>query len=325
MKLHLFPELFNQAVLTTAARLNISPIYIEKDYWVTYALSHIFNSEIGREAVFKGGTSLSKCFGLIDRFSEDIDLVVIRNQSESGNQLKNKIKKISKSVSVVLPETKIEGITNKVGMIRKTAHTYPKIFKGHFGQVRDIIIIESTWLGNFEPYTKATVNSFIYEMMSQNNQQELIDKYEMNPFEVSVLNPKRTLCEKIMSLVRFSHSSNPINDLGNKIRHTYDIHMMLRNKTLNDFFVSDKFDTILLQVGKDDIIGYKSNNQWLANHPASAIIFSNTSDTWNKIRDVYLSNFSELVFGKLPPETDILRTLIEIADRLKPIEWSLKP
>ncbi len=324
MRLHENKGLFQDAVIATSQQKGIREIYIEKDYWVTFALFNIFKNEIGKETVFKGGTALSKCFGSIQRFSEDIDLVVLRNDSETGNQLKNKIKKISKCVSDVLPETDIDGITNKVGMIRKTAHNYPRTFTGHFGQVRDIIIVESTWLGNFEPYTTANVSSFIYEMMLQNNQQSLINEYAMNPFEVLVLNPKRTLCEKIMSLVRFSQTQEPITDLRNKIRHTYDIHLMLKDENLKAFFQSDEFETMLLRVANDDIASFKNNNEWLANHPTTAIIFSDTADTWNKIKDIYTGTFSELVFGELPLETDILKTLTKVADRLKPIKWDIK-
>ena len=149
MRLHENKELFRDAVIATAQQKDIREIYVEKDYWVTYALYHIFKNQIGRETIFKGGTALSKCFGLIQRFSEDIDLVVLRNKSETGNQLKTKIKRISKCVSEVLPEINIYGITNKVGMIRKTAHNYPRIFTGYFGQVRDIIIVESTLVRKF--------------------------------------------------------------------------------------------------------------------------------------------------------------------------------
>jgi len=324
MKLHENKTLYTDAIRFTAQQKNLPPEYVEKDYWVTYALFHIFKNEIGQETVFKGGTSLSKCFGLIKRFSEDIDLVVLRNESETANQLKTKIKKISKCVSNVLPEIEIDGITNKFGMIRKTAHSYTKYFTGNYGQVRDNIIVESTWLGNFEPYTTAKVSSFIYEMMLQNNQQQLIDEYEMNPFTVLVLNPERTLCEKIMSLVRFSQTLAPINDLRNKIRHTYDIHLMLRDNKIKAFFRSNEFETMLLQVANDDITSFKNNNKWLTNHPAKAIIFSETTDTWNKIKDVYISSFSELVFGEIPPEAEILKTLTAVADRLKPIDWNIK-
>ena len=325
MKLHENKELFQDAVIATSQQMGIREIYVEKDYWVTFALFHIFKNDIGKETVFKGGTALSKCFGMIQRFSEDIDLVVLRNENETGNQLKTKIKKISKCVSDVLPETEIEGITNKVGMIRKTAHSYQKTFAGHFGQVRDIIILESTWLGNFEPYTTANVSSFIYEMMLKNNQQALIDEYGMPPFEVLVLNPKRTLCEKIMSLVRFSQTQDPITDLRNKIRHTYDIHLMLKIEKLQSFFRSNEFEAMLLRVANDDVTSFKNNNEWLANHPKTALIFSEPTDTWNKIKDVYTGIFSELVFGALPAETDVLQTLKTIADRLKPIKWDIKP
>lgn len=133
MKLHENISLYTDAIRFTAQQMNLPPEYVEKDYWVTFALYNIFKNEIGKETVFKGGTALSKCFGLIQRFSEDIDLVVLRNETETANQLKNKIKKISKSVSDVLPEIEIEGITNKVGMIRKTAHSYTRIFTGNYG------------------------------------------------------------------------------------------------------------------------------------------------------------------------------------------------
>lgn len=323
MKLHENISLYTDAIRFAAQQKKLPPEYIEKDYWVTFALYHIFKSEIGKETIFKGGTALSKCFGLIQRFSEDIDLVV-QNESETGNQLKTKTRKISKCVSNVLPEIEIEGITNKFGMIRKTAHAYTKSFTGNYGQVRDHIIVESTCLGNFEPYSTANVSSFIYEMMLQNHQQTLIDKYGMNPFEVLVLSPKRTLCEKIMSLVRFSQTQEPITDLRNKIRHTYDIHLMMKDGKLKSFFQSDEFETMLLRVANDDIVSFKNNNKWLANHPITAIIFSDTESVWNKIKDIYTGSFSELVFGQLPPETDILKTLITVADRLKPIEWKIK-
>lgn len=325
MRLHENKELFQDAVIATSQQKGIPEIFVEKDYWVTYALYNIFKNEIGIETVFKGGTALSKCFGLIQRFSEDIDLVVLWNENETGNQLKTKIKKISECVSNVLPEIEIKGITNKKGMIRKTAHSYQRNFTGHFGQVRDSIIIESSWLGNFEPYTRAEVSSFIYEMMLINEQQLLIDKYDLKPFVVKALNTERTFCEKIMSLVRFSQTEDPISDLRNKIRHTYDIHLMLQDEKLNSFLQSKEFEKMLLRVANDDIVSFKSNNKWLANHPANAIIFSETVDTWNKIKSVYTDSFKELVFGELPHETDILKTLIILSDRLKPIEWNIKP
>ena len=57
-----------------AVRRNISPVVLEKDFWVCWLLGVLFESEFAGSLVFKGGTSLSKVFGVIERFSEDIDL-----------------------------------------------------------------------------------------------------------------------------------------------------------------------------------------------------------------------------------------------------------
>jgi hypothetical protein len=304
--------------------MGIAEIYVEKDYWVTLALHSIFSDEVGKTCIFKGGTALSKCNHLIDRFSEDIDIVLLKQGNESSNQLKNKLKKITKIVGEHIPEIEIEGITNKKGMIRKTAHNYPKVFEGLFGQIRDNLIVEATWLGSFEPYEKGKVSSLIYEMITETNQQQIADEYDLNPFEVNVLSPKRTFCEKIMSLVRFSYTTNPIEDLSNKIRHIYDLNQMLKNKEIKNFFNSQEFDRLLLIVANDDMLSFKSGNEWLQNHPTQAVIFKESADVWDKLKTTYFSTFNKLVYGKLPTEMEILGTLEILSERMKNIKWKIK-
>jgi hypothetical protein len=324
MKLHKNRVLFRDAIVATAQTIGIPEIYVEKDYWVTLVLFLIFKDEVGKEIVFKGGTALSKCNNLIERFSEDIDIVLLKKENESRNQRKNKLKKITKVVETVLPEIEIEGITNKKGMIRKTAHQYKKTFTGQFGQIRENIIIESTWLGSFEPYEKGIVSSLIYEMVENISQTEIAEKYGLKPFEVNVLSPKRTLCEKIMSLVRFSFLENPLVDLGNKIRHIYDICKILNNSDYCIFFQSEEFEELFLKVANDDVVSFKNNNDWLINHPKTALIFSNTESVWKKIKTTYFTTFKELVYGDLPDETEILDTLKTVTKRLNNIEWNIK-
>ena len=87
MRLQGNKELFRQAIQATSDQMGILPIYVEKDYWVTVVLYALFHAEISSEIVFKGGTALSKCFQMIERFSEDIDLVVLRKDGESNNQM----------------------------------------------------------------------------------------------------------------------------------------------------------------------------------------------------------------------------------------------
>jgi predicted nucleotidyltransferase component of viral defense system len=71
----------NDLFRETGARRNMSPAIVEKDFWVCWTLGRLFASEdLRSKLMFKGGTSLSKVFGLIERFSEDIDLILDWNE-----------------------------------------------------------------------------------------------------------------------------------------------------------------------------------------------------------------------------------------------------
>ena len=324
MKLHENKTLFRQAVQFTADQMKIPAIYVEKDYWVTYVLFTIFNNEVGKDTVFKGGTALSKCYQMIERFSEDIDLVVLRKEGETDSKLKSKLKIVSTVVDTVLPEVTIEGITHKMGMNRKTAHSYKKEFKGDYGQVRDVIILESTWLGYYEPYTTQNIISFVGQMMLDNHQISIAEENGLLPFGLLVLEPIRTICEKIMSLVRFSYGENPIDDLKKKIRHTYDLYQLLTQEEFFKFFQSTAFDEMLLKVANDDVISFRNNNQWLVHHPNEALIFKDLDNVWIELKTTYNGDFKNLVYGKLPKEEVILETLKMIQERLKTISWTIK-
>jgi len=75
------PESERRDILQEAAsRRDVLPIIMEKDFWVCWTLKRLFsNAELAPHLTFKGGTSLSKAYGLIERFSEDIDLTISRH------------------------------------------------------------------------------------------------------------------------------------------------------------------------------------------------------------------------------------------------------
>jgi hypothetical protein len=248
-------------------------------------------------------------------------LVVLRKEGESNNKLTNKIKEISSVVSSVLPEVMVNDITQKMGMNRKTAHTYTKEFQENYGQVRDVIIVEATWLGYFEPYSTKQINSFVYEMMKKTGQGKLAEENGLLPFDVLVLDAKRTFCEKIMSLVRFSYTEEPKEDLKKKIRHVYDLHQLLSEDEISIFFESDAFDKMLLKVANDDVASFKNNNLWLQYPPQNALIFAEIDSLWGELRITYSGSFKSLVFGDFPNDELVLQTLKKIKNRLSYVEW----
>lgn len=323
MRLHENEQLFRQAVRVTAQSMGIPDIFVEKDYWTTLALYTVYQSDMATETIFKGGTALSKCFGLIERFSEDIDLVVKHCLEENENQLKRKIRAVSKVVEEVMPEVQVEGLTIKRGMNRKTAHSYPHLFRGNFGQAREQVIVEATWLGYFEPHSPHKINTYIYNMMVDTGQTTIAQEYKLEPFEVEVLDPKRTFCEKIMSLVRFSYGENPIYSLQAKIRHTYDLHQLLQEGEIQDFFNSSAFEEMLIKVAQDDIHSFRNNNDWLQYHPNKSLLFSDLESITLDLEVTYLSTFKDLVYGKLPAFNAVCQTLTAIRDRMATISWEI--
>ncbi len=153
--------------------------------------------------------------------------------------------------------------------------------------------------------------------------EDLIKKYNMSSFSVQALSVERTLCEKIMGLVRFSHVENREMILSSKVRHIYDLHLMLKNEKISSFFNEDDFIRMIVKVGDDDFIGYKNNNEWLKDHPGSAAIFDSPEKVWQHIMDAYQGSFKQMVYGELPSESDLLDTLSKIGTRIKPIDWQV--
>lgn len=326
MNLHLDKDNFEGAIIATAEYFKIPEIFIEKDYWVTYALHVLFHSTSKELIVFKGGTSLSKCYKVIDRFSEDIDLVVVKNEDDTGNTLKRKLKEVTdivdKSLLEIVPD---DPGSKKLGSLRKIVYSYPKIgMQGIYGQVREHITLEVSHLGNFEPNSMQSICTLIADYIKTTANSELITQFGLEDFKVRTLAVERTFCEKIISLVRFSHTENPLEDLSQKVRHTYDLHQLLQLKDIQNFVFSQEFDSMLLQVGKDDDKTIPNDKNWLYKHPKDALIFSKTSIVWNHLKKVYATSFKELVTGNLPNENAVFESLLFLSERIQKMEWPLK-
>lgn len=172
---------------------------------LTLVLKHLSESEYADSLVFKGGTSLSKAFGLINRFSEDIDLAVVSNLMTSGNQIKNLIRDVEKEIAIDLKEIETSGVTSKGSKFRKSVFYYLTIVENLAATaISDKLIIEINSFANPYPYQKVQIISIIAKYLQSNNSIDLIKKYNLEPFQMNVLDIKQTMLEKVVSLIRFS-------------------------------------------------------------------------------------------------------------------------
>ncbi|MCB1052502.1 MAG: nucleotidyl transferase AbiEii/AbiGii toxin family protein [Acidobacteria bacterium] len=168
MNLHDDPEAFTEFSQATAEAFGLPEVYVEKDYWVTYALQNLAESGLVDQVVFKGGTSLSKAFRLIDRFSEDIDLAVLK-APVSDAACKALLKKVEAQVSRGFIPLKNDIRISKGSKFRKTVYQYPRqISDQEFGQASPELLIEVNAFTHPEPFERKTIRSFIAETLIEN-------------------------------------------------------------------------------------------------------------------------------------------------------------
>ena len=125
MNLHEDNEAFSEFVQLAAETFGLPQVYVEKDYWITKSLKHLSESAHVDDVVFKGGTSLSKAYRLLHRFSQDIDLAVFKGD-KSNNALKNQIKDVETVVTQSLTYLEDDERESKGSKFRKTVYQYPR-------------------------------------------------------------------------------------------------------------------------------------------------------------------------------------------------------
>jgi predicted nucleotidyltransferase component of viral defense system len=308
MILHTNNELFSEVIIQTAQMMGLPEIYIEKDYWVTYVLKRLSQSEYKNRAIFKGGTSLSKAYKLIERFSEDVDLAVVTN-GESTNQVKQLIKKIEKTILDENFDEVEDVLTSKGSSFRKTVHCYPMTHEGDFGHAKEHIVIELNSFAKPHPYRVQEISTYMNDFLEL-HAPELITEYKLESFEVNVLDYRRTFCEKISAVARatFEPDEN-FTELKSKIRHLYDLYYLLQEESIQEFLLSEDFIKIMHDVRNDDIEQFQG--EWAQKPLAEALIFSDTQKCIDAVYLYYQDTFRDLVYSKDVPSLFLIMSSIE--------------
>ena len=318
MILHMDKVAFQNAIRAAADHLGIRDIFVEKDYWVTYLLKKLSISEFSDKVVFKGGTSLSKAFQLINRFSEDVDLAILNAKDYPGNQIKNFIRSIEKELTEDFIEIELEGITSKGSRYRKTAYDYNKVIDTSIPTgIMDHLILEINSFGNPVPFEVRSINSLIGQFLNEIDNEATIVKYELEPYEVNVLSLKSTLIEKILSLVRLSFFEDRIKMIIPKVRHFYDIFFLSNSKFGKDYLTSEEFKEDFNKMYEEDKTKFNDPQEWLISSYKMSPIFTSFENVWSKVKDTYENEFKLLVYGEFPEEKKISEKFKEVIEILK--------
>lgn len=323
MKLHNAPAVFQELIASTAHASGILLPFIEKDYWLTTVLRELANSPHRQLAVFKGGTSLSKAYGYIQRFSEDVDLALVV-EGLSGNQVKSRMDTISKNITKHLPEVKVEDVTSKGSRFRRTAHAFPRLAErlSFPSQAREELVLEINAFANPFPFQEVAIESLIAGHLRQLGREDLVLQYDLQPFTLQVLKPTRTLAEKVLAMARASYDKDAQAQLREKIRHTYDLYWLLQQPELQAFVAGAEFFPTLRLVQADDAKNKEFQGDWAALPLSQALIYQDDAALWQMLESTYTGPFKSLVYGPLPALEDVRQVFAQLAVRLREFDAS---
>ncbi len=310
MKLHEDEKALEEAIRATANHLSLPITYVEKDYWVTKALKELAFSNVGEDIVFKGGTSLSKAYDLIARFSEDIDIAVL-TEGLSGNQAARKVKKASKVISDIFDEIESPD-TSKNSHFRKVRFAYPRIDDSVVeGQITDSLLLEVNAFADPEPHKKMSISSYVADFLNETEQGDAITQFELEAFEMNVLCTSRTICEKLMGLVKASYGDDYIDNLRRKIRHIYDVHFLLTDEFTKDFVESGDFHEMIDRVIACDRNAFPTA-PWLYEPLIKVRLFSEFDVIWPDLEGIYNGDFQAMVVDKNLPSAEMIKETFDL-------------
>lgn len=243
-----------QVIEQTAAKLNLPVQAIEKDLWVTAILQVLFTLPCAHGLVFKGGTSISKVWNAINRFSEDIDLAIDRSLFDLDGELtKKQVKKLRKVSSMFVREELFGQLCEAIastplyGLCEIEAQpdgvgdsTYPEpriIYVKYASQFSDkidyilpVVKIEAGARSLLEPTLNVAIKSLV-DVALPSITTSLVD------VEVRTAVAEKTFLEKCF-LLHELFSKGVAVSANRRSRHLYDLHMMMR-KGIDKRAVSD--------------------------------------------------------------------------------------
>lgn len=249
--------------LGCANRLGTAVQNVEKDFWVCWTLDVLFNGmdHGGPRLLFKGGTSLSKAFDLIPRFSEDIDITVFRDDlghpievaeldGLSGKQRRARLDALREACQAYIQGPMASQLSKRateiIGAERyrlepdpedKDRQTlllwYPAVSPRGDGYIRSAVKIESGARSALDPHTQATVSPYVAQD---------IGDIDLTVGNVTTVRPERTLWDKITilhGLRQWFERRGELRHAGQRVsRHYFDVYKLMQNEHAREWIAN---------------------------------------------------------------------------------------
>ncbi len=312
---------------------NLSTVAIEKDWWISTVLRALFALPYAEYLSFKGGTSLSKCDNLIERFSEDIDIAVYRDflgfgGTLSKTQINDKLRRATcsfvreKLQFDVANELENQGIRTDLFFVNvnitPVTTTDPEIievrYKSLFPEssyIEPIVKLEISGRSMNEPLQKIALQSFIDDAYS--------DKvFAVKPFEVNAVVPERTFLEKICLLHEEFAKPQEFMRTERMSRHLYDLGKM-HDAGIAEKALSDKELYRSIVEHRRIFIGLKGfDYDTLAPHSIKIIPPDNIIPLW---KADYETMRETMIYGESLSFSKLIDKIKQLNEKINKVDW----
>ncbi len=311
--------------IDTGKKVGLPPIAIEKDWWVVHTLNIVFSMDCASELIFKGGTSLSKAWDLIQRFSEDIDLALNREfLGFKGELSKGDIRRLRRASFEYMTTTFTDELKKKIADAGFTDVTikyqevknhdqdpiiieiyYPKLIEKDT-YLKPGLLLEVGSRSLKEPNTVRIFNTLTAQQFHSS-------KFADKPIEIPTVNPERTFLEKIFLLhEEFQRPEEKIR-VDRLSRHLYDIEKLMHTSyaeiALNN---QDLYNTIVAHRSKYSKLSGVDYNKQQAEH----IKFIPPDKYLSLWEEDYLQMQENMIYGESLSFADLIINLKELQERI---------
>ena len=297
---------FGPTLDAAAERLGISATAVERDYWVSQVL-WVLAQRFDGDFIFKGGTSLSKGYKIVERFSEDVDVLV-----PPGGRGRGATDKLMKEMGDTVASG-IRGAASLVGGSETGRHRcyevrYPAT-RDATASVRTSVVLEMGVRGGSHPNERVPISCLLGDALAAAGT-DLSEFTDLQPFDVVVLHPGRTLLEKLAHVDAAAKALErdaalvPDRRIG---RHFYDVYQLLGDDRVLDLLADrDEIAEVMISIGdvtRAHFDGGEASEPRPEGDFAASPAFDLNSDVSRRLHAAYDDTMAELYFGRDPLPT----------------------
>ena len=306
-------ELLEELILNINNRSGIRNEILEKDYYVCLVLKDLSKKQEQLQAYFKGGTAIYKILDHMNRFSEDIDLTVKINESESNSSNRTRLKKSALGYKIKGLELASTETIDKKGSVT-SFYKYVSLFNMNELFKSEKIQIESTSFTVSEPVSTYTIEPLIYKYALDNEKKILKEKYNISEFNIEIIKLERIFVDKIFA-AEFYYERNMYDDVS---KHLYDISIMIKNSDIKNMLKDkEELNKLINYKRKEETlrVGGISGEKEIKNFDYMKLDFDNKLiNAFNKMQKIYVLDDESIITIEDVKKT--IKKLLEIFNNL---------